>query len=97
MSYIRFNRHKIFNERLMDYHSQTISKIDHWSYSHSESINTHSIDNMLAGIWDGYLYSTLLPEAIVLGIPKKYIRRIEYTIEKIMDTVVVEGESITTV
>jgi hypothetical protein len=40
----------------------------------------NELNNMLAGIWDGYLYDNLLPKAKEEGLPIEDIRRIETTI-----------------
>jgi hypothetical protein len=57
----------------------------------------NNVTNMLSGIWDGYLYDSLLEDAKEMGLPFEDICRIESTIDLIKEYVNINGESITLV
>lgn len=80
--YRRFNRHQLFNGELMNFHSQTIRLVEDF-YMEKNQTWFNELTNMLAGIWDGYLYDNLLPKAKEEGLPIEDIRRIETTIDLI--------------
>jgi len=77
--YRRFNRYQLFNGELMNFHSQTIRLVEDF-YMEKKETWFNELTNMLAGIWDGYLYDNLLPKAKEEGLPIEDIRRIETTI-----------------
>lgn len=79
MNHKRFNRHELFDDFLMGFHSETLKRVSNWTW---ENLDTFHVDvyNMLCGIWDGYLYDDLLEEAKKLGLPIEDVRRIEDTI-----------------
>jgi hypothetical protein len=79
MSYKNFNRHELFNRDLMEYHSTTIRQVEDYFIDNKESF-FNPLTNMLAGIWDGYLYDNLLDTALEMGIHNGLIERIEYII-----------------
>ena len=66
--YRRFNRHQLFNGELMNFHSQTIRLVEDF-YMEKNQTWFNELTNMLAGIWDGYLYDNLLPKAKEEGLP----------------------------
>jgi hypothetical protein len=79
MNTIRFNRHELFTEDWMNYHSETLRVVEDFHMSRNESwFNT--VYNMLCGIWDGYLYTDLLESAKQLGLPTHILQRIANTI-----------------
>ena len=80
--YRRFNRHQLFNGELMSFHSQTIRLVEDF-YMEKNQTWFNELTNMLAGVWDGYLYDNLLPKAKEEGLPIEDIRRIETTIDLI--------------
>ena len=77
--YRRFNRYQLFNGELMNFHSQTTRLVEDF-YMEKNETWFNELTNMLAGIWDGYLYDNLLPKAKEEGLPIEDIRRIETTI-----------------
>jgi hypothetical protein len=52
---------------------------------------------MLSGIWDGYLYDSLLEDAKAMNLPYEDLVRIETTIKLIKDHIKANGESVTLV
>ena len=96
MSYKRFNRHQIFDKDLMAFHMQTIRNIENHCLNSGISM-FNSVTNMLAGIWDGYLYDSLLAEAKELNLPYEDLVRIETTVQLIEEHIVANGESVTLV
>jgi len=96
MSHKKFDRHELFNNELMKYHSDTITKVRDWTMDNMSKIHT-PLYNMLCGIWDGYLYDSLLDEAKSMKLPSNLIERLEYTIEKIETDIKSNGERVTQV
>ena len=75
---IRFNRHEIFSNEMMEYHSQTLRLVEDFHMNQNESW-FNDMYNMLCGIWDGYFYTEIIPMAKELGWPESIINRIDYT------------------
>jgi len=79
MNIVRFNRHEVFTEEMMDYHSTTLRMVEDFYMNQNESW-FNEVYNMLCGVWDGYLYTDLLESAKQLGLPTHITNRIQYTI-----------------
>ena len=79
MNIVRFNRHEVFTEEMMDYHSTTLRMVEDFYMNQNESW-FNEVYNMLCGVWDGYLDSELLESAKQLGLPTHITNRIQYTI-----------------
>ncbi len=79
MNIVRFNRHEVFTEEMMDYHSTTLRMVEDFYMNQNKSW-FNEVYNMLCGVWDGYLYSELLESAKQLGLPTHITNRIQYTI-----------------
>lgn len=92
MGYKRFNRHELFDSFLMDYHSDTIRLVRDYIFETQKEVCS-DLENMLCGIWDGYLYDDLLTKALIL--PKEDYRRIEDTVDLINEYIEANGESVT--
>jgi hypothetical protein len=78
MNTVRFNRHELFSEKMMEFHSTTIRIVEDYHIARNESWHT-PLYNMLCGIWDGYLYTEMIPMAKELGYPQSIIDRIDFT------------------
>lgn len=76
---IRFDRHRTFSQKMMNFHSQTLREVEDYHMSRSESWYDNPIYNMLCGIWDGYFYTEMIPMAKELGLPQSIIDRIDFT------------------
>lgn len=74
MNYKRFDRHEMFDNFLMKYHSTTIRLVEDYIWNTMKEVS-HPLLNMLNGIWDGYLYDDLLIKALIL--PAEDYRRVE--------------------
>lgn len=96
MNYQRFNRHEIFNGELMSFHSTTIRNVENFLWETQKTF-MNNVTNMLCGIWDGYLYDSLLEEAKAMNLPYEDLVRIETTIKLIEEHITVNGESVTLV
>ena len=73
MSYKRFDRHELFDEFLVDYHSTTIRLATEYIWETQGEVFSE-LENLLCGIWDGYLYDELLTKALIL--PTEDYRRV---------------------
>ena len=78
MNIVRFNRHEVFTEEMMDYHSTTLRMVEDFYMNQNESW-FNEVYNMLCGVWDGYFYTEMIPMAKELGWPESIINRIDYT------------------
>ena len=92
MSYKRFNRHELFDSFLMDQHSTTIKNVTNYIWETQKEVHSE-LENMLCGIWDGYLYDGLLTKALIL--PKEDYRRVEDIVQLINEHIEAKGESVT--
>ena len=80
MNIIRFDRHELFNDDWMEYHSQTLRMVEDFHIETDESWFT-PLYNMLCGVWDGYLYTEMLETAKQMGLPTHILQRIANTIQ----------------
>lgn len=92
MNFKRFNRHELFDGFLVDFHSTTIKLVSNYIWETNGEVMS-DLENMLCGIWDGFLYDDLLTKVLIL--PKEDFRRIEDTVKLINEHIEVNGESIT--
>jgi hypothetical protein len=67
------------------YHSETIRNVQDVMLSRGESM-FNELTNMLAGIWDGYLYDELIPTAESSNIGLNNIIRIKTIVLKIKES-----------
>lgn len=79
MNIIRFDRHQLFTEEMMEFHSQTLRMVEDFHLDRDESWFT-PLYNQLCGIWDGYLYTEMLETANQMELPTQIIQRIVNTI-----------------
>ena len=89
MNFKRFNRHELFDAFLMEWHSTTIRNVSNYIWETQKEVHSE-LENMLCGIWDGYLYDELLTKSLIL--PKEDYRRIEDTIKLINEHIEKVGE-----
>jgi hypothetical protein len=80
MNHIRFDRHQLFTEEMMDFHSDTLRMVEDFHIDNDESWHT-PLYNMLCGIWDGYLYTEMLEMSKQIGYPVHITDRIQTTID----------------
>ena len=92
MTFKRFNRHELFDAFLVDWHSTTIKLVRDYIWETQKEVHS-DLENMLCGIWDGYLYDELLTKALIL--PREDYRRIEDTVQLINEHIEANGESVT--
>jgi hypothetical protein len=78
----------------MDWHSTTIKNVTNYIWETQKEVHSE-LENMLCGIWDGYLYDNLLTKALIL--PKEDYRRIQDTVDLINEHIEANGESVTQV
>ena len=78
----------------MDWHSTTIRNVSNYVYETTGEVFSE-LENLLCGIWDGYLYDNLLTKALIL--PKEDYRRIQDTVDLINEHIEANGESVTQV
>ena len=80
MNIVRFNRHELFTEEMMDFHSTTLREVENFYMDKNQSW-FNEVYNQLCGVWDGYLYTEMLESAKQLGLPTHITTRISTTIE----------------
>jgi hypothetical protein len=77
---IRFDRHQLFTEEMMAFHSQTIRLVEDFWMANDNLVYSDLL-NALMGIWDGYLYDDIIAIAYMDGLPEELISRIQTTID----------------
>jgi hypothetical protein len=92
MNFKRFNRHELFDNFLVQYHSTTIKRVTDYIWETQGEVMSE-LENLLCGIWDGYLYDELLTKALIL--PKEDYRRVEDIVQLINEHIELKGESVT--
>ena len=92
MNYKRFNRHELFDNFLVQYHSTTIKRATDYIWETQGEVMTE-LENLLCGIWDGYLYDNLLTKALIL--PREDYRRVEDIVQLINEHIEINGENTT--
>jgi len=92
MNYKRFNRHELFDKFLMEYHSTTIKRATDYIWETQKEVMSE-LENLLCGIWDGYLYDELLTKALIL--PTEDYRRVEDIVQLINEHIELTGENTT--
>ena len=80
MNIVRFNRHELFTNDWMEYHSATLRSIEDFHMDRDESWFT-PLYNMLCGVWDGYLYTEMLEMTKEIELHTPMIQRIANTIQ----------------
>ena len=93
MSHKRFNRHEVFDKELMEFHSKTIIDAQDDTME-KEDRRINNVVNMLFGIWDGFLYDSLLEESGKKLSPKIH-NRVKYVVSQIALHIDENGESLT--
>ena len=92
MNYKRFNRHELFDKFLMEYHSTTIKRATDYIWETQGEVMTE-LENLLCGIWDGYLYDNLLTKTLILQ--REDYRRVEDIVQLINEHIESNGENTT--
>lgn len=80
----RFDRHQLFTQEMMSFHSQTIRMVEDFWIENDDFVYS-DLMNALMGIWDGYLYGDIIPIAHADGLPEELISRIQTTIDFIQN------------
>jgi hypothetical protein len=80
MNIVRFDRHELFTNDWMEYHSTTLRNVEDFHMDRDESWFT-PLYNMLCGVWDGYLYTEMLEMAKEMELPTPILQRIANTIQ----------------
>jgi len=81
-NYKNFNRHEVYTSEMMGLQSKIMRKIDEAAFEQKKSMS-NSLSNMMYGLYDGYLYSDLLPEAESFGLDQESINGIKGLIKAI--------------
>lgn len=75
MNYTKFDRHECFTSEMMEMTRSSIREIEDLALAQNKSM-FNSVTNMLYGLYDGYLYDDLLPDAIEFGVTKEIENKI---------------------
>jgi hypothetical protein len=78
---ILFNRHQLFDAEMLQFHSQTIRLVEDYYLDSDIETGFNDVVNMLNGIWDGYLYEGIIPQALADNVPTELVARIQSTID----------------
>lgn len=91
-NYKNFNRHEVYTPEMMDLQRKIMRKIDEVAFEQKKSM-MNSLSNMMYGLYDGYLYSDLLPEAETFGLDQESINGIKGLIKAIEMYISLYGET----
>ena len=91
-NYKNFNRHEVYTSEMMDLQRKIMRKIDEAAFEQKKSMS-NSLSNMMFGLYDGYLYSDLLPEAETFGLDQDTINGIKGLIKAIEMHISLYGET----
>lgn len=83
-NYKTFNRHEIYTLEMMDTQSKIMRKIEDIVIEQDISM-WNTLSNMMAGLYDGYLYDDILTEAESFGLDQDTINDIKDLV-KIIET-----------
>lgn len=91
-NYKNFNRHEVYTSEMMDLQRKIMRKIDDVAFEQKKSMS-NSLSNMMFGLYDGYLYSDLLPEAETFGLDQDTINGIKGLVKAIEMHIALYGET----
>lgn len=100
MASYRFNRHSLFTSEDLTEVLDIIKAVDNIALeSDTYMKDKHSVlSNMLYGLMDGYLYDNVLTTAAGwTKVPMVLIERLEAIVDKIVNHILTNGESVTMV
>ena len=91
MSYLRFDRYRLFDTDIMKAfgEAKTILEADMFKKKNP----SFNVMNMLAGVYDGYLYPDLLQSVEDLKLDREGIDRLKVIIELILEDIEKNGET----
>ena len=76
MSYTRFDRHDAYTPEIMDLIRETINAVESHCIKNGQSM-FNKLTNSLFRLYDGYLYDSLLIDAIELNVPQDVFNNIK--------------------
>jgi benzoyl-CoA reductase/2-hydroxyglutaryl-CoA dehydratase subunit BcrC/BadD/HgdB len=96
MSYVRFNRHEAYTPEIMDLVRETINAVETHCIKTKQS-TFNGLTNSLFGLYDGYLYDSLLIEAIEMDVPQDVFNNIKGIAKATQAYIALHGEGVTLV
>jgi len=90
-NYKNFNRHEVYTSEMRDLQRKIMRKIDETAFETGKSI-MNPLNNMMYGLYDGYLYNNLLQEAEAFGLDQDSINGIKGLIKAIEIHIALSGE-----
>ena len=94
MSYVRFNRHEAFTPEIMDLVRETINAVENHCIKTKQSA-FNGLTNSLFGLYDGYLYDSLLIDAIEMDVPQDVFNNIKGIVKATKAYIALHGEGVT--
>jgi hypothetical protein len=81
MNYLKFDRHQLFKDVKIETGRDLLDltwdlKREISDYCLDNDIDDHSFENLMCGIFDGYLYSDLIQQAKQLGLSKSLLFKV---------------------
>jgi hypothetical protein len=96
MGYKRFNRHEAFTPEIMSMVSKAIREVEDFAIENNKSMH-NEVTNSLFGLYDGYLYDSLIKDAIEFGAPEETINKIKGVVKATEMYISLYDESVTLV
>ena len=100
MSYYRFDRHELFNQKDVDTVSGIIQELMYISIEEDlgDDDKFNDLENKLYGLFDGYLYDDILSTAVSFPqIPVDTCKRLEVIVDKVTNDILTNGQRLTAV
>ena len=94
MNYTRFNRHEAFTPEIMDLVRETIHAVENHCIETKQSM-FNGLTNSLFGLYDGYLYDSLLIDAIEMDVPQDVFNNIKGIVKATQAYIALHGEGVT--
>ena len=101
MSYYKFDRRELFNQKDVDTVSGIIQELMYISIEEDlgdDEDKFNDLENKLYGLFDGYLYDDILSTAVSFPqIPVETCKRLEVIVDKVTNDILVNGQRLTAV
>ena len=94
MNYKNFNRHEAYTPEMLELNQSIIRRVDDFSIDNNKPL-INDVTNMLYGLYDGYLYDSLLHAAEDFGLDQDILHDIKGLVKAIEMYIKLYGQTVT--
>ena len=94
MNYKNFNRHEAYTTEMLVLNQNIIRRVDNFAIDNDKPF-MNNVTNMLYGLYDGYLYDSLLQEAEEFGLDQDILHDIKGLVKAIEMYIQLHGQAVT--